>query len=240
MGELHDRQAAACCDAILTRIRNNDADFKQIFSQSIVRSGDWDWPRPDYVCFDEKLKATYAFEFKPLFQSKREYLTGFGQAMAYLQNHTYSALVIPERADDGFQISSFIADVLDDDEFKDVSTSLFSYSEDFSQIKILHKINKKRSARHSGRTVPKDVKTFWCWWRDGSQYELFDLLNLAFIYGDKAKDAYTDLIYPAFCDLEIKGKTKQWDGSPRRKKLTKKTITSEKQNYRIPLEQLRW
>ena len=63
MGELHDASATLYGDTILTKIRNADPDFKQIFSTSIVRTGDWDWPRPDYVCYDEELKVTYALEF---------------------------------------------------------------------------------------------------------------------------------------------------------------------------------
>ena len=101
MGELHDASATMYGDAILTKIRNADCDFKQIFSTSIVRTGDWDWPRPDYVCYDEDLKVTYALEFKPPFQSKREYLTGLGQSLAYLQKHMYSGLIVPFVASDG-------------------------------------------------------------------------------------------------------------------------------------------
>ncbi len=137
MGELHDASATLYGDTILSKIRADDPAFRQVFSTSLVRTGDWDWPRPDYVCFDEELKASYALEFKPPFQSKREYLTGLGQSLAYLQKHTYSGLIVPYRADDGFRIAEFISDTLHSPEFSNVATSLYAYNYDDCSIDIL-------------------------------------------------------------------------------------------------------
>jgi len=108
MGDYHDSEATRYGNIIKQQIRIGDPEFKQIFSSDIVRIGYWDWPRPDYVCFDERLNATYALEFKPPEQNKREYVTGLGQALSYLQHHTYSGLIIPFIADDGFKIAEYI------------------------------------------------------------------------------------------------------------------------------------
>lgn len=237
MGEIHDAAATHCGDMILSKIRNSDKNFKQIFSPSIIRTGDWDWPRPDYVCYDEKLKASYALEFKPPFQSKREYLTGLGQSLSYLQKHTYSGLIVPYFADDGFRIAEFINDTLSSAEFKNVCASLYAYNQHSYEIDILRQIKCVRE-NVSLQVKLTEVKTFWCWWRDLSQFELYDLLNLSFIYGDCSGDIYSNHIYPEFYNKMVNKQTKQWDGTPRNKGGTPQSMKSEKQNYKIPLVQL--
>lgn len=236
MGELHDASATLYGDAILSKIRNADSDFKQIFSTAIIRTGDWDWPRPDYVCYDENLKVTYALEFKPPFQSKREYLTGLGQSLAYLQKHMYSGLIVPFVADDGFRIADFIKDTLESPEFETVATSLYAYDYNTTNIEILRPITSLRTEVIKTKAI--EDKTFWCWWRDLSHYELYELLNLSFIFNDCDGDIYTNHIYPKFYEMMVNKQTKQWDGTPRSKGGSLASMKSEKQNYKIPLVQL--
>lgn len=239
MGDYHDKEATRYGDIIKQQIRIGDPEFKQIFSSDVVRVGYWDWPRPDYVCFDERLNATYALEFKPPEQNKRKYITGLGQALSYLQHHTYSGLIIPFVADDGFNIAEYIGSTLLSTEFENVPTSLFAYSPNDSRLHLLRGIDKKRNLEGIElSSASNDAKTFWCWWRDTSHYELYNLLNLSFIYGDEAGDIYTNKIYPHFYDLMIKGETRQWDGSPRKKIPSDASFRAEKQNYKIPLSQL--
>ena len=237
MGELHDSSATLYGDIILSKIRSADPDFKQIFSTSLVRTGDWDWPRPEYVCFDEELNASYALEFKPPFQSKREYLTGLGQSLSYLQKHTYSGLIVPFIADDGFRIAEFISNTMKAPEFSSVATSLFAYDDKNGSVKILRPITSRRNIM-SVHPKTEEVKTFWCWWRDLSHFELYDLLNLSFIYSDAPGDIYSKYIYPTFYKAMVDKKTKQWDGTPRKKQGSIASEKSEKQNYKIPLVQL--
>jgi len=239
MGEFHDQIASVCGDKILNKIRSGDSQFKQIFSRNIVRTGSWDWPRPDYVCYDEDLKATYALEFKPPAQTKREYLTGLGQSLAYLQQHTYSGLIVPAESDDGFKIADFISHTLLSPEFGDVCTSLYSYSpNDYDSISILRGIQKVRNSNPISEQRADVGKTFWCWWRDMSQYELLTLLGLSFEFNDYQGDIYSDYIYPKFYDMMVHQQTKQWDGCPRNKHESTASMKSEKQNYNIPLVQL--
>lgn len=237
MGALHDASATYYGDAILTKIRNADVAFSQIFSTSITRTGDWDWPRPDYVCFDKGINATYALEFKPPFQSKREYLTGLGQSLAYLQKHNYSGLIVPYCADDGFQIAEFISNTLQSPEFNSVPISLFAYDYNTGSIDILRPITAIRG-NVNFKIKADETKTFWCWWRDISHYELYDLLNLSFIYADQDGDIYSDHIYPTFYKMMVDKKTRQWDGCPRSKTGSEASMKAEKQNYKIPLFQL--
>lgn len=240
MGILHDNLATACGDDILRRIRTGDSSISQIFSTKIVRSADWDWPRPDYVCIDEELKCSYALEFKPPLQSKREYLTGLGQALSYLQKHLYSGLIVPTVADDGFHIADFIANTLNADEFKKVAISLYSYNplDIGSGVTLLRGIDEKRDATKVKSVDLSKKETFWCWWRDCSHYELYDLLELAFRYNEYEGNIYTEKIYPEFYERLVTEKTKGWDGNPRKKTRSPKSCTAEKQNYKIPLSQL--
>lgn len=232
--------ASVCGDNILTRLRQGDSKIRQIFSTKIIRSADWDWPRPDYVCVDEDMKCSYALEFKPPHQSKREYMTGLGQSISYLQKHLYSGLIVPTVADDGFHIAEFIANSLKAEEFKRVGISLYSYNprDVYQGVTLLRGISEKRDPKNVKSININKVETFWCWWRDCSQYELMNLLELGFTYNDQEGDIYTDKIYPEFYDKLVTQKTKQWNGRPRKKKKSDKSYTSEKQNYKIPLSQL--
>ncbi len=237
MGELHDVAATLYGDLILSKIRSADNDFKQVFSTSLIRTGDWDWPRPDYVCLDEELDATYALEFKPPFQTKREYLTGLGQSLSYLQKHTYSGLILPYTADDGFPIAEFVSNTLHSPEFENVATSLYAYDHNNQSINILRPISALRTLV-TPKKITESVKTFWCWWRDLSHYELYDLLNLSFVFSDEPGDIYTNHIYPTFYKMMVDKKTRKWDGRPRSKTASTASMKAEKQNYKIPLVQL--
>lgn len=236
MGDLHDNLSTHYGDLILEQIRSAKPDFKQIFSTHLVRSADWSWPRPDYVCVDEDLKCSYALEFKPPKQSKREYLTGLGQALSYLQKHMYAGLIVPEVSVDDFPIADFIRDTLMSDELKNISISLYSYRS-FHEVSLLKPIAQKRIVRLKPIDF-NEIQTFWCWWRDCSQYELFDLLNYSFLYNEQDGDIYTDFIYPAFYERLTTKQTKTWEGIPRNKTRNSKSYASEKQNYKIPLSQL--
>ena len=87
------------------------------------------------------------------------------------------------------------------------------------------------------RTV-KEQKSYWCWWRDGSQYEVADLLELSFKYDGEDGDIYSTRVYPEFFNMMISGKTKKWDGSARQKNYSPSSYKAEKQNYKIPMCQL--
>lgn len=238
MGEFHDQEASYYGDLILSKIRAADRDFKQVFTTNLVRTGSWDWPRPDYVCFDESLKVSYALEFKPPAQTKREYLCGLGQSLAYLSQSAYSGLIVPSVADDGYPIAEFIKGTLDAPEFDNVCTSLFAYDPQSRAMEVLRPIKAERKLNSVFARQKDEAKTFWCWWRDMSHYELYELLRLSFVFNDEKGDVYSKCIYPKFYDMMVRGQTKQWNGEPRRKTGSESSRKSEKQNYNIPLVQL--
>lgn len=241
MGKSHDDLASSVGRELLQNIRNEENDWKQVFTIDVHRVGDWDWPRPDYVIEDSTKNVTYANEFKPPKQNKREYLTGLGQAIAYLQKHNYSGLILPKKSDDGFEISQYICNILKSDEFINLPISLIEYDENLIEtdpnaaVKILKSIEYERTSIPLSKSSSHVTKTFWCFWRDASHYEIFDLLKLSDKHNEESGDIYTEFIYDEFYDMLTTGKTKQWDGTPRRKTSSEASKKSEKQNYKIPL-----
>lgn len=83
-----------------------------------------------------------------------------------------------------------------------------------------------------------EKKSYWCWWRDASQYEVVTLLELSEKYDNVDEDIYTKKVYPEFYDMMINQQTKQWDGTPRKKNYSIASFKAEKQNYKIPMCQL--
>ena len=236
MGTIHDAMATKCGDQILNYIRTGHASYKQIFSTAMSRISDWTWPRPDYVCFDSGLNCTYAMEFKPTNQTKREYLCGLGQSLSYLQKHMYSGLIVPTVADDGFKISAFINNTLQAPEFKDVGISLYEYDPKTLNVSILRGITTTRTAAGLIVTSPTN-NTFWSWWRDMSQHELLQLMSLSFKYNEFNGDIYTSKIFPEFWSELTVGNTLTWEGK-KRKPVSLASQNQIKQNYKIPLNQL--
>lgn len=236
MGTLHDSMATKCGDQILNNIRNGNTTYTQVFSSSMSRTSDWGWPRPDYVCFDAVNQCTYAIEFKPTNQTKREYLCGLGQALSYLQKHMYSGLIVPTVADDGFPISQFLNNTLQAPEFNDVGISLYEYDPITLAVSLLRPISKTRTLAALQVTSPA-TNTFWCWWRDLSQYELYRLLSLSFKYNDQQGDIYSNNIFPDFWVELANGTTLTWEGK-NRKPASNSIKNQQKQNYKIPLNQL--
>ena len=108
--------------------------------------------------------------------------------------------------------------------------------DDECNLLVLHpfSISKNTSIARSAN----EQKSYWCWWRDGSHFEVATLLKLSYKYRDKEGDIYTSYVYPAFFEMMINGETKMWDGSPRKKAYSVASFKSEKQNYKIPMCQL--
>lgn len=238
LGKTHDELASFIGSVLLDNVRAEKDKWKQIFSSDICRVGDWDWPRPDYVLADNVKGVTYANEFKPPKQNKREYLTGLGQAIAYLQKHDYSGLILPKYADDGFKICEYILNILENDEFKHLPISLIEYDEDdlsSDSIRLLKSIDTERGSTPINKRESSVTKTFWCFWRDASHYEVYELLRLADKYNDEVGDIYTNFVYEEFYQMLVSKKTKMWDGTPRTKKYSIASKKSEKQNYKISL-----
>ncbi|OZV68416.1 hypothetical protein [Winogradskyella aurantia] len=240
MGANHDLLADKAGRAIVSKIVNRVDNWGQVFSDNLNKAGDFSWPRPDYVCFDYDLDQSVAFEFKPPNHSKREYLTGLGQTLSYLEKHHYSGIILPTFVE-GYNIAQHLTNILSLDVFSRHYISVIGYNERTLESDPLNSIQLFKPIEHerTGEIVTEHInETYWCWWRDISHYEIFTLLNLLDKYASEPGDIYTNNAWPEFWRLMVNGQTRTWEGAGRTKTDNETNYRSEKQNYKIPLFQL--
>lgn len=240
MGANHDLLADKAGRAIVSKIVNRVDNWGQVFSDNLNKAGDFSWPRPDYVCFDYDLDQSVAFEFKPPNHSKREYLTGLGQTLSYLEKHHYSGIILPTFVE-GYNIAQHLTNILSLDVFSRHYISVIGYNERTLESDPLNSIQLFKPIEHerTGEIVTEHInETYWCWWRDISHYEIFTLLNLLDRYASEPGDIYTNNAWPEFWRLMVNGQTRTWEGAGRTKTDNETNYRSEKQNYKIPLFQL--
>lgn len=240
MGANHDLLADKAGRAIINKITTRETNWGQVFSSNIKKAGDFGWPRPDYVCYDYDLNQSVAFEFKPPNHSKREYLTGLGQTLSYLQKHHYSGLILPTIVE-GINLAEQISSILSLDVFAKHHIAVIGYDERTleadpnNSIQLFKRIEDERT----GEIIESNLsQTYWCWWRDISHYEVFQLLNILDKYSSETGDIYSNYAWPEFWSLMVNRQTKNWEGTPREKTDNDTNRRSEKQNYKIPLFQL--
>ena len=242
MSDTHDQGAINASSVILNKIRSEDGEFKQIFTNRFHRSGFTGWPKADAIFKDYfgEEEVTIGFEYKPPLQEKREYMTGVGQAVSYLHHNDYAGLILPKISKDNYPISDFIVELFNSrDELKNLPICIFDY-DTRSQITqenlfLRKKIEKKNDYKIEKKEDKGKVKVFWAWWRDLSNYEIYDILSLCREYKDKNTDIYTDYVWPTFKNKLESGKALTWEGEPRNKT---SIPPGEKQNYKIPFFQL--
>lgn len=123
----HDVLAYAVATEAVRRLRTGAAPWSAIFSPDAYVTASRAWPVPDFVILDTTNGLSVAAEFKPPQQSKREYLTGLGQALAYSRDFHYSLLVVPDVAEDGYPIADHIVSVLKQPVLIAAPVALLSY-----------------------------------------------------------------------------------------------------------------
>ena len=171
------------------------------------------WPRPDIAFQDTSKNTALAFEFKPPNQPKREYVTGLGQTLTYLNDFQFSGLILPEVANDGFKIAAYISDMLSGF-LSEMPVALLCYQDDPTQLKVLRKLQPRRDGPTS---IPHGAggRVFWGYWRDLSNYDLLTILGLM--------DAPRPITFAAafvryWKKFATTGKAQTWEGSKRKKK----------------------
>jgi len=242
MPQLHDELAGKCCLEILENLSATGTQtFKQIFSNDLRRVGTSGWPRADFQLYDYNLNQSWAFEFKPPGQVKREYVTGLGQAVTYLNFADYAGLIIPKSSKDNFNISSYIQQTLSLSGLQNLPISIFEYddkkilSSNQNFLNLIKPINLKRGGTPPMQQQSSSSQTFWAYFRDISQYEIFDILNLCDINRQKSSDIWTNSVWPVFKNKLVNKQCLTWEGQPRK---IKSITGSEKQNTKIPFFRL--
>lgn len=85
-------------------------DFDNVYLASITAT----FPKPDFI-FIKRSRETQpqtAFEFKPPHSQKREYLTGLGQSISYLNYYPISYLVVPDEKIDDLIVPQFLEQII--------------------------------------------------------------------------------------------------------------------------------
>ncbi len=233
MSSKHNFLALQVSDKLLMQIRAGYASWipARLTTKTIRWQSMADWPRPDMAFEDRTTKSSLALEFKPPKQTKREYITGLGQACTYLKDFEYSGLIVPDRADDGYPIAEYLSDLLEN-VASPLPIALFSYGSCLSDITPLRSLCERENPPIS---IPRGIgkKKFWAYWRDVSNYELLEMLRIA----DQLKKPIFDKIFDRFwAHYACKGKAKNWEGQIRSlKRPAQKSYSGEKTNAYLAL-----
>ncbi|UJG43115.1 MAG: hypothetical protein K9W46_12165 [Candidatus Heimdallarchaeum endolithica] len=192
MGRIHDTIA----ENVALNLRNN-----LIFGKRYVATNVPIFPRPDFVLLSisKSKEPPIAFEVKPPHANKREYLTGLGQTISYLQYYPSSYLVIPQEEIDGFYIPDFMyktIEAINTDAIGLISYDLKTYNPDIEKKATLLK------------KTPKEIKVEyarpWLFWMDTSIREVGEILCLV------AESNDAKIIERRICDEVFK---KRYSGS---------------------------
>lgn len=214
MSYQHNVMAQAISKTLLHEIRSGRAKSWSVPSRltrkCILWQGIADWPRPDIAFEDPVTGSTLAIEFKPPNHSKREYVTGLGQMLTYLESFEFAGLILPEKSTDGFLIAEYLNGVIRR-ELSIRPILLMSYNKSVDQLKVLRKLETRTGPTFK---VPKrrGRGTFWAYWRDLSHYDLFELLRVV----DANPGRQFNHAYDVFwCQFRQQGKALTWEGQPR-------------------------
>jgi len=218
MSTTHDVLAYAVAVEAVRKVRAGVAPWSGIFSSDAYVTASRVWPVPDFVIVDEGNGLSIGAEFKPPHQSKREYLTGLGQAIAYSRDFHYGLLVLPEVADDGYPIAEHVVSVLQQPTLAAVPVGVISYDPSifsphapgFSEAyfftpRLLAPI----------RPAPLD-HSFYAKWREMGQHEAY--LLLAFSYeemGQPGVGTVRDRAFAKLWTLIQAGNVTHWGGGTR-------------------------
>lgn len=233
----HDVLAYAVAREVISRVRGGVSPWAGILSPKSYVTASRSWPLPDFVLADDDHKVAIGAEFKPPLQTKREYLTGLGQAIAYSRDFDYGLLIVPTIADDGYRIADHIASVLMQPAMAAVPVGLLAYdpallSSSSAAFDHLHFFQKRADAP---KTRAKLDNSFYAKWREASPEEMFKLLEHSYEemrnpssttkpIRDRAWDRW-------WIDMQA-GKLHHWNGGVRTSADTPENKVAVWKNYR--------
>lgn len=243
----HDLLAYSLASEAVTRIRHRDASapWATLFSPEVHVTSSRAWPVPDFVVSDTTNRIAAAAEFKPPNQSKREYLTGLGQASAYSMNFDYSILIVPTIADDGYPIAQHIWRVLDQHEFDALPVSLWSYDPAIVSPTVgVFDVLRFPNARGAAPATPASLEnSFYAKWREQSPEEV--LTYLGYLFDEKRRPTapagtIRDRAFDSlWADLQA-GRLHHWGGGVRTAANTPAMKVAWLKNYRNFVSHIGW
>lgn len=211
MSAQHNLMAHEVSTILLRELRTGNAEWAtpRLSKKSTLWQGFQDWPKPDIAIEDRDHNSSFALEFKPPNHQRREYITGLGQAITYLRNFEFSGLVVPEFSSDGFQIASYLDDLIKA-ELSDLALALFQYEPIGRKLTYLRPLRRRLSTQPA--LVQSGQRPFWGYWRDLSHSDVFDLLSLI---DKKEGEGFGSVFAHFWQDIVIGGRAKTWEGKPR-------------------------
>lgn len=216
-------------DHIVAKLLCGDMEKGGSYFSSLRRIATWSMPSIDYAFQDVETGKTVALLFRNEFSDNDSIKTFAVKAI-----NNFDAVIV------AYDVSVMaFADLFIQTLKKDRLLSLpigVIVCDNAGNVSVMHKFS--IPANTSLHRTRKEQKSYWCWWRDSSQYEVANLLELSYKYDDEDGDIYTKKVYPEFFEMMINGQTKMWDGTPRKKTFSTASYKAEKQNYKIPMCQL--
>ena len=194
-----------------------------------ITLGSWfeSWPRPDMTYFDATSNRSLAVEFKPPGHAKREYVTGLGQCLTYLNAFDYAILVTPDLSIDGFAIADYLGDTVRAYALQKAPLGVLSYTTD-PEIDM-GVVEGLRARTGTVARTPTARHSFWGYWRDLSQFDLFQILALV-----DQRGTY-EIGWPEFWrSFMLKGKARLWTGNYR-SRYSPTSEDAQKLNARLSL-----
>lgn len=241
----HDLLAYSLATEAVSRIRRAEPPWPVLFSPSVHVTSSRAWPMPDFVVTDPTKGISGAAEFKPPDQTKREYLTGLGQACAYSKNFNYAFLIVPDIADDGYRIADHICGVMEQSEFANLPISLWSYDPSVVSPTVgTFTLRRFPAVRTGLPSAPAHLEnSFYAKWREASPEEL--LTYLGHIFDEiRRPSALTGTIRDraferVWNDMQA-GLLHHWGGEIRNAANTNTNKEAWRKNYRNFLSHIGW
>jgi len=241
----HDVLAFAVATEAVRRLRTGTAPWSSLFSSDAYITSSRAWPVPDFVIVDNANELSIAAEFKPPQQTKREYLTGLGQAISYTRDFHYALLVVPTVADDGYPISDHIVSVVKQEILDRIPLGILSYdpailAPGHAAFTEAHLFSARKDAPDN--LAPLD-QSFYAKWREMGPEEILRYVQHSYDEmrtGGAATITVRDrAFHRLWLDIQA-GNLHHWGGDIRHYKDTPKNKVAVHKNYRNFLFHLGW
>lgn len=227
--------AHAAQQLLLSQLQAGEATWNpdRLTTNSTLWHGMLDWPQPDGGFQDDSNDSALAIEFKPPGHSKREYVTGLGQAHTYLTAFEFSLLIVPERARDSFPIADFLAKTLRSST-PSAAIGLVAYGNDPGKPSDLRTVVRVPERITAAPAIPRSSnrKVFWAYWRDLSPFDAFTIVLL--MDQGRSFDVAFDRFWAKFWSV---GEARDWEGN-RRQPHASSSKEAERVNTSLSLRQI--
>jgi hypothetical protein len=207
---LHHSLARIVSQSLLEKWRVDFWPGSKISNGVILGRGQVVFPSPDATFIDNTKQLTITMEFKPPTSSKREILTGLGQAISYLDFSSMSYLAIPETIVDNFNIKEYMCNLFENRGINSkFPIGLVVYKNDNPlDLEIVKEIDNDLNPRTM--TDNRNVGSYWATYKDSNPHTIWLLLDIAYNLDERTDRK--DKIWEEFFDNYYCPKNKKYNG----------------------------